>query len=89
MYFYFTKKIRADLESIGFKVNPYDPCIAKRIITGKQMTIIWNDKNLKISHCDGWESQKKIKWLKKIYWDIKVRGGQKHHYLGIMKVSMI
>ncbi len=23
-----------DIESIGFKVNPYDPCVANRIVKG-------------------------------------------------------
>jgi len=29
------KKFRKDIESIGFKVNPYDICVANRIINGK------------------------------------------------------
>ena len=28
----FYKKLRKDLEGIGFKVNPYDPCVANRTI---------------------------------------------------------
>jgi hypothetical protein len=27
---------RKDIESIGFKVNPYDPCVAHQMIKGKQ-----------------------------------------------------
>ena len=54
----FYKKVRADLESIGFKVNSYDPCIANKLINGNHMTMIWIVDNLKISRCDGWESQK-------------------------------
>ena len=34
--FLFYKKLRKDLESIGFMVNPYDPCIANRMVNGKQ-----------------------------------------------------
>ena len=45
------------------------------------MTIIWHVNNLKISHLDGWEITKIIKWLGKIYGDIKVKRGRKHHYL--------
>jgi hypothetical protein len=29
------KKFRKDIESIGFEVNPYNPCIANRIVNGK------------------------------------------------------
>ena len=33
------KKFCADLESIGFTFNPYNPCVANRIIDGKQHTV--------------------------------------------------
>ena len=33
----FYKKLRADLELIGFEVNPYDPCVTNKVI---------NDQNL-------------------------------------------
>jgi len=29
------------LESMGFKINPYDKCVANKIINGQQCTIIW------------------------------------------------
>ena len=31
----FHKKRRNDLESIGFKFNDYDPCVANRMVKGK------------------------------------------------------
>ena len=31
----FYKRLRSDFENMGFKVNPYDPCVA----SSKQMTI--------------------------------------------------
>ena len=94
----FYKKLRNDLESIGFEVNPYDPCIANKVIDGKQMIIMWHVDDIKISHEDGWEITKMIKWLGKIYRDIKVKRGRKQHYLGmdldfqnkgVVEVSMI
>ena len=31
----------ADLKSIGFEINPYDPCVAnKMIVEGKQLTVV-------------------------------------------------
>ena len=30
----FYKKLRADLEKMGFEVNPYDPCVANKVING-------------------------------------------------------
>jgi len=32
----------------GFKLNDYDPCVAKKIINRKHCTIIWHVDNLKI-----------------------------------------
>jgi len=38
----FCKKLRKDLEEIGFKVNPYDPCVANRIVKGKRQMLTWH-----------------------------------------------
>ena len=46
----FWKKLLTDLESMEFKVNLYDPCVANIMINGKQLTIVWNIDNLKMSH---------------------------------------
>ena len=32
-------KLVADITSLGFEINPYDPCVANKIINGKQITI--------------------------------------------------
>ena len=48
----FYKKLRVDLESIGFEKNSYDPCVANKMINGQKMTIIWHVDDLKISHKD-------------------------------------
>ena len=32
-------KLRSELEDYGFTVNPYDPCVANKMINGKQMTV--------------------------------------------------
>ncbi len=34
-------KFRVDLKGIGFRVNPNDPCVAKRIAKNRQHTVIW------------------------------------------------
>ena len=34
----FYKKFRKSIESIGHKVNPHDPCVANKMIEGKQHT---------------------------------------------------
>ena len=46
----FYKKLVGDLEGAGFKLNPYNPCVANKIVNGTQMTVIWHVDDLKISH---------------------------------------
>ena len=48
----FYKKLRRELEAMGFVVNPYDPCVANRMVNGKQQTVTWHVDDLKISHED-------------------------------------
>ena len=48
----FYKRLRSDLENMGFEVNPYDPCVANKMVNGHQMTIYWHVDDLKVSHKD-------------------------------------
>ena len=41
------KFITADL---GFTMNPFDSCVANKIIDGKQCTILWHVDDIKMSH---------------------------------------
>ena len=36
------RKFTKSLTSIGFEINPYDPCIANKAIYGSQMKIFFN-----------------------------------------------
>ena len=46
----FYKKFFRDLKSIGFELNPYDPCVANRMIEGAQHTVCWHVDDIKSSH---------------------------------------
>ena len=48
----FYKRLRSDSEDRGFVVNPYDPCVANKMVDGAQMTVCWHVDDLKISHRD-------------------------------------
>ena len=48
----FYKKLSEILKTWGFEINPYDPCVANKMIDGKQCTILWHVDDLKISHVD-------------------------------------
>ena len=84
----FYKKLRKDLESIGFKVNPYDSCVANRVVNGKQHTVTWHVDDLKSSHVDPKVNDDFLKWLDKIYGDPKIAPvtatrGKIHDYLAM------
>ena len=82
----FYKKFRASIEKIGYKVNPYDPCVANKTINGKQHTISWHVDDLKSSHVDPKVNDDFHKWLQKEYGQVKeitATRGKKHVYLGM------
>jgi hypothetical protein len=61
------KKFCKDIESIGFEVNPYDPCVANRIVNGKQHTVSWHVNNLNSSHVDSKVNDQFLQWLERTY----------------------
>ena len=48
----FYKRLRKDLENMGFEVNPYDPCVANTMVNGAQCTVCWHVDDPKVSHVD-------------------------------------
>ena len=34
----------------GFELNPYEPCIASKMIDGEQCTTVWYVNDIKITH---------------------------------------
>jgi hypothetical protein len=95
----FYEKLVGDLKSQGFELNPYDPCVANKIINGHHLTLAWHVDDIKMSHKDPKEVSKVITWLKSIYGDnMHVSRGLVHDYLGMnldyatkgeVKVTMI
>jgi hypothetical protein len=80
----FYLKLRADLEEYGFAMNEYDPCVANKMINGKQLTVTWHVDDLKASHEDEFELTKLVMFLAKKYGDkITVNRGNVHDYLGM------
>jgi hypothetical protein len=80
----FYLKLVEDLESDGFKINPYDPCVAHKGVNNKKITITWHVDGLKLSHMEKNEVTQTIERLKSIYGqDMRVSRGKKHDNLGI------
>jgi hypothetical protein len=85
------RKFRTSLEEIGFEFNPYDACVANKMINGKQMTICFHVDDCKLSHVCSKVVDRMIEWLKEGYeviWEdgtgkMKVSRGKVHKYLGM------
>jgi hypothetical protein len=81
----------ADLKSIGFEINPYDPCVANKIVKGKQLTIVFHVDDLKVSHVSPIVVTKMADWLRSTYerlfddgsGEMKICRGKIHEYLGM------
>ena len=48
----FWEKLTRKLLEWGFVINPYDSCVANKMVNGKQLTVVWHVDDLKISHVD-------------------------------------
>jgi hypothetical protein len=83
----FYHKLVADLTSLGFKLNPYDPCVANKIINGKQITICWHVHDLFVGHDDPNVDTSFLDWLAQQYdtddKKLNIVRGHKHDYLGM------
>ena len=85
------RKFTRSLKSVGFEINPYDPCVANKIVCGSQMTICFHVDDCKLSHVDPKCNDKMIGWLREEYENIfedgsgamQVSRGKKHSYLGM------
>ena len=71
------------LEKMGFKLNPYDKCVANKIINGKQCTICFYVDDNKVSHVDKKVVDDIIAEVTKHFGDLTVSRGNKHTFLGI------
>ena len=76
---------------LGFKQNPYDPCIVNKIINGKQATIVFHVDDLKISHAEPNVVTSIINELDNTYGDImplSISRGKIHDYIGMILTIM-
>ena len=80
----FYKNLRSHLEEIGFKINPYDPCVANMTINSSQMTVFWYVDDLKLSHKEESAIDGFVFNICKISGNgTKFSRGKVHKYLGI------
>jgi hypothetical protein len=87
---YYKKFVRG-LKQEGFRLNPYDACVANKRVDGKVLTILFHVDDCKISHKSSKVVDDAIEWLRAEYEVIfedgtggmKVRRGKVHDYVGM------
>jgi hypothetical protein len=80
----FYRKLVSELISMGFEINPYDPCVANKVVNGNQMTLRWHVDDLMISHKNGDDIKIFLRGLKDIYGNnLAENVGKLHDYLGM------
>ena len=81
----FYQKPVADLTSLGYVINPYDPCVANKMINSKQMPICWHVDDLIIGHVESCVVTNFLTWLASRYdtanKKLNVTRGPRHDYL--------
>ena len=82
------QKFKADMENQGFKINPYDPCVANKHVKGTYLTVTWHVDDLKISHKLKKVVDDFVAWLDKTYSDengkVTMTEGDQCSYLGMV-----
>ena len=82
----FWKKLSSQLVEWGFTTNPYDCCVANKMVEGHQLTIMWHVDDLKMSHMSSWVLDKLLGQLNLVFRQearLMVNKAKKHDYLGI------
>jgi hypothetical protein len=82
----FWKLLLSKLELWGFEINPYDWCVADKIINGKQCTILWHVDDLKFSHIDPEVNTGVIEMIDNEFGNegpLTITRGRIHDYLGM------
>ena len=71
------------LKEEGFTINPYNKCVANKIINGKQFTICWYVDDIKFSHKEKSVVKDIVKRIEERFDKISVTHGNSETYLGI------
>lgn len=82
----FWHQITHDLTGLGYVINPYDWCVANKVVNGKQHTIGWHVDDFIMTHVDPAVNDGLISWLNGKYGKLSplsVHRGKVHDYLGM------
>jgi Reverse transcriptase (RNA-dependent DNA polymerase) len=71
------------LKDMGFELNPYDACVANKIIEGTQCTIVWYVDDNKISHVNPSVVSNVISKIEERFGKMTVTRGKEQSFLGM------
>jgi hypothetical protein len=71
------------LQDMGYELNPYDACVANKMVDGKQCTICWYVDDNKISHVDDKVVTDVIDKIETRFGKMTVTRGKEHVFLGM------
>lgn len=79
----FYRKLWGDLARRGFEINPYDPCVANKVIDGHQMIICWHVNSIFMLHQKTNVMQEFVDYLERIYGKLSATIGEELDYMGM------
>jgi hypothetical protein len=82
----FWKNLSKKLIAWGFKINPYNWCVANKIIDSKQCTVLWHVDGIKVSHVDTPVIDRVLELFEGEYRKeapLTITRGKIHEYLGM------
>lgn len=71
------------VDKLGFTLNPYDNCVANKMVNGSQLTVAWYVDDLKISHVNKDVVEETIKEIENHFDQMTVTRGKEHVYVGM------
>ena len=75
------RKLVKDLETYGFQINPYYPCVTNNMVNDEQMAVVWHVKNLKVSHLNSFKITNFVGYISIIYEGLTLNREKLHSYL--------
>ena len=71
------------LKKLGYKLNPYDKCVANKTINGKQCTIAWHVDDAIASHVEQEVLNKLGVQMQADFGETDITSGTEHSFLGM------
>ena len=67
----FYHKLTQALLSYSFELNPYDPCVAYKMVNSEQLTVCWHVDDLKSSQIDPKVNNEFLQWIKDTFGQLR------------------